>query len=155
MGHPRRRVKQRLAEWWAGLGWRWFLSWTRSRLDRCSPRPLPTWSICFSTPGPCVFYQLLYPECPLTHSKKVKSLNCVQLFATPWTVAYQAPLSMGFSRQEYWSGVPLPSPREWLPLQYSHLENSTDRGASLATVHGITKSWTWLSDFHQVTQELN
>ena len=35
---------------------------------------------------------------------------CVQLFATPWTVAYHAPLSMGFSRQEYWSGLPLPSP---------------------------------------------
>ena len=41
---------------------------------------------------------------------KVKSLVRVQLFATPWTVAHQAPLSMGFSRQEYWSGVPLPSP---------------------------------------------
>ena len=41
---------------------------------------------------------------------KVKSLSRVQLLATPWTAAYQAPLSMGFSRQEYWSGVPLPSP---------------------------------------------
>ena len=41
---------------------------------------------------------------------KVKSLSRVQLFATPWTVAYQASLSMGFSRQEYWSGVPFPSP---------------------------------------------
>ena len=41
---------------------------------------------------------------------KVKSLSCVQLLATPWTTAYQAPPSMGFSRQEYWSGVPLPSP---------------------------------------------
>ena len=40
---------------------------------------------------------------------KVKSLSHVRLFATPWTVAYQAPPSMGFSRQEYWSGVPLPS----------------------------------------------
>ena len=39
---------------------------------------------------------------------KVKSLSRVWLFATPWTVAYQAPLSMGFSRQEYWSGLPLP-----------------------------------------------
>ena len=45
---------------------------------------------------------------------KVKSLSRVQLLATPWTAAYQAPLSMGFSRQEYWSGVPLPSPREVL-----------------------------------------
>ena len=41
---------------------------------------------------------------------KVKSLSRVRLSATPWTVAYQAPPSMGFSRQEYWSGVPLPSP---------------------------------------------
>ena len=41
---------------------------------------------------------------------KVKSLSRVQLFATPWTVAHQAPLSMGFSRQEYWSGLPFPSP---------------------------------------------
>ena len=42
---------------------------------------------------------------------KVKSLSCVRPLATPWTAAYQAPPSMGFSRQEYWSGVPLPSPR--------------------------------------------
>ena len=41
-----------------------------------------------------------------------KSLSRVQLFATSWTVAYQAPLSMGFSRQEYWSGLPFPSPRD-------------------------------------------
>ena len=41
---------------------------------------------------------------------KRKSLSRVQLLATPWTAAYQAPPSMGFSRQEYWSGVPLPSP---------------------------------------------
>jgi len=41
---------------------------------------------------------------------KVKLLSRVRLLATPWTAAYQAPPSMGFSRQEYWSGVPLPSP---------------------------------------------
>ena len=41
---------------------------------------------------------------------KVKSLSRVRLFATPWTVVYQAPLSMGFSRQECWSGLPFPSP---------------------------------------------
>ena len=41
---------------------------------------------------------------------KVKSLSRVRLLATPWTAAHQAPLSMGFSRQEYWSGLPLPSP---------------------------------------------
>ena len=42
--------------------------------------------------------------------KKLKSLSRVWLFATPWTAAYQAPPSMGFSRQEYWSGLPFPSP---------------------------------------------
>ena len=41
---------------------------------------------------------------------KVKSLSCVWLSSTPWTAAYQVPPSMGFSRQEYWSKVPLPSP---------------------------------------------
>ena len=52
-----------------------------------------------------------YTQCPQPCSKvKVKSLSHVQLFATPWTVAHQTPLSMGFSRQEYWSGLPFPSP---------------------------------------------
>ena len=37
-------------------------------------------------------------------------LSCVRFFVTPWTVAHQAPLSMGFSRQDYWSGLPFPSP---------------------------------------------
>ena len=41
---------------------------------------------------------------------KVKSLSCVWLLATPWTAAYQASPSMGFSRQEHWSGLPFPSP---------------------------------------------
>ena len=41
---------------------------------------------------------------------KVKSLGRVRLFATPWTIAYQAPQSLEFSRQEYWSGLPFPSP---------------------------------------------
>ena len=41
---------------------------------------------------------------------KVKSFSCVRLFVTPWTVAYQAPWSVGFSRQEYWSGLPFPFP---------------------------------------------
>ena len=49
-----------------------------------------------------LFY--LYEECVLS------SFSCVQLLVTPWTVAHQAPPSMGFSRQEYWSGVPCPSP---------------------------------------------
>ena len=51
-----------------------------------------------------------WAECPSSVKVKVKSLSRVRLFSTPWTVAYQAPLSLGFSRQEYWSGLPLPSP---------------------------------------------
>ena len=46
---------------------------------------------------------------------KVKLLSCVRLFATTWTIAHQAPPSMGFSRQEYWSGLPFPSPGD-LPI---------------------------------------
>ena len=40
-------------------------------------------------------------------------LSCDQLFATPWTIACQVPLFMGFLRQEYWSGLPLPSPEDF------------------------------------------
>ena len=47
----------------------------------------------------------------LFYMKEVKSLSPVQLFVTPWTVVYQAPLSMEFSKQEYWSGLPFPIPR--------------------------------------------
>ena len=46
---------------------------------------------------------------PRWFQRQIKLLSHVQPFATPWTVAYLAPPSMGFSRQEYWSGVPLPS----------------------------------------------
>ena len=45
-----------------------------------------------------------------THKHTHKSLSCVRLFATPWIVVHQAPWSMGFSRHEYWSGLPFPSP---------------------------------------------
>ena len=58
--------------------------------------------------------------------KKVKLLSRVRLFATPWTVAYHAPSSIGFPRQEYWSGLPFPSPMygvwkymyKWITLLY-------------------------------------
>ena len=52
---------------------------------------------------------------------KVKSLSRVQLLATPWTTAYQAPPPMGFSRQEYWSGVPLSSLSAFGLKQYDRL----------------------------------
>ena len=44
------------------------------------------------------------------HETSMKLLSCIQLFATPWTVGILHPPSMGFSRQEYWSGLPFPSP---------------------------------------------
>ena len=55
---------------------------------------------------------------------KVKLLSRVWLLATPWTAAYQAPPSMGFSRQEYWSGFPLPSLWCFLGLGYFNIHDS-------------------------------
>ena len=55
---------------------------------------------------------------------KVKSLSRVRLLVTPWTAAYQAPPSMGFSREEYWSEVPLPSPRT-NPREYEIVRTPT------------------------------
>ena len=49
-------------------------------------------------------------SCSIKERKKVKLLSRVPLFASPWSVTYQTPQSMGFSRQEYWSGLPFPSP---------------------------------------------
>ena len=71
---------------------------------------------------------------------KVKSLSRALLLATPWTAAYQAPPSMGFSRQEYWSGVPLPSPQStlhrfiyigWSSPHLCEVQNSRERVGSL------------------------
>ena len=72
------------------------------------------WSTFFFNTGQAIstvygMWQRLIKCLPLL-KVKVKSLSHVQLFATPWTVAYQAPASMEFSRQEYWSGLPFPSP---------------------------------------------
>ena len=61
---------------------------------------------------------------------KLKSLSRILLFATPWTAAYQAPPSMGFSRQEYWSGLPFPSPGD-LPHSGTEPMSSALAGDSL------------------------
>ena len=77
---------------------------------------------------------------------KVKSLSHVQLFTTPWTVAYQAPPSLGFPRQEYWSGLPLPSPKSIRPgyiswsLRWSHCKESACNAGDLASVPGSGRS---------------
>ena len=69
---------------------------------------------------------------------KVKSLSRVQLFETPWTAAYQAPPSMGFSRQEYWSGVPLPSPSDHSQAVLSSLQLSSESlHLSLQEIFGV------------------
>ena len=53
----------------------------------------------------------------------VQLLSLVQLFGAPWTVAYQTPLSMGFSRQEYWSGLPFPTPGKIDFRKSCHMKN--------------------------------
>ena len=78
------------------------------------PKLMEYYSSCSSSQS---FYRGCFLESPwaLRHivSEWVKLLSHVRLCVTPWTVAHQAPPSMGFSRQEYWSGVPLPSPTRW------------------------------------------
>ena len=61
----------------------------------------------------------------------VKSLGRVQFFATPWAVTCQAPLSMGFSRQEYWSGLPFPSPRDLPDPEMEPAVSRTEDGAQV------------------------
>ena len=75
------------------------------------------------------------PRCSSRMKVKVKSLSRVRLSATPWTVAHQAPLSMGFSRQEYWSGLPFPSPGEssW-PRDWTQVSLIADRHFNLWVV---------------------
>ena len=97
---------------------------------------------------------------------KVKSLSCFRLFATPWTVAYQAPPSVGFSRQEYWSGLPFPSPGDLpntgiepgspalradaLPseppgkLGYTHIPSLSRRRKNSVRDKVISKKWMYL-----------
>ena len=73
------------------------------------------WSTFSSVTNPFIAPATIrYIEFSSTKLSKVKSPSRVRLFATPWTVAYQIPPSMGFSRQECWSGLPFPSPGDLL-----------------------------------------
>ena len=112
------------------------------------------------------FIDIHIPICMLSR------FSCVLFFATQWTVAHQAPLSLGSSRQEYWSGWPCPPPRElpdpgidlcllcllqavssrlWRrkghPTPVLLPRKFLDPGAWWATLHGVAKSRTRLSDF--------
>ena len=73
---------------------------------------------------------------------KGKSLSCVWLLATPWTAAYQAPPSMGFSRQEYWSGVPLPSPC-LSSVRFYQRFHSLKLNTARACARAHTHPWFW------------
>ena len=89
---------------------------------------------------------------------KVKSLSRALLLATPWTGAYQAPPPMGFSRQEYWSGVPLPSP--WMDLDIVILMKKSDRERQIS--YDIAHMWilkkktqTYLQNINRITDIKN
>ena len=69
---------------------------------------------------------------------KVKSFSRIRLLETPWTAAYQAPPSTGFSRQEYWSRVPLPSPRNYLLLLYITANSEVQTGSNGTEIRGRT-----------------
>ena len=79
-------------------------------------------------------------------------LSCVRLFATPWTAAHQVPLSMEFSRQEYWSGLPFPPPGD-LPNPGLKLMSSASlalQADSLPLSHQGSPSFTWSIDIFNV-----
>ena len=79
----------------------------------------------------------------------MKSLSRVRLFVTPWTVAYQAPPSMGFSRQEYWSRLPFPSPGDlpdpgiepWSPAFQADTLTSEPRGKNHSVMSDSATPW--------------
>ena len=75
---------------------------------------------------------------------KVKSLSRVQLLATPWTAAYQAPPSLGFSRQEQWGGLPFPSPMHKSESEVAQscptLSDPMDCSLPGSSVHGILQA---------------
>ena len=73
---------------------------------------------------------------------KVKLLSCVRRSATPWTLAYQAPLSMGFPRQEYWNGLPLPSP-VYSSIIHSSLKLVTHQMSIIRERNKFGKSIKW------------
>ena len=74
---------------------------------------------------------------------KVKSLSCVWLLATPWTAAHQAPPSMGFSKQEYWSGLPLGHKMSDTTERLTHIHISSRWAQPIAGLWKAQKHWGW------------
>ena len=79
-----------------------------NQIGRASCRERVLYKVLSVLPTHLQYYIVIISRCVV----KVKSLSHVRLFVTPWTVAYHAPPSMGFSRQEYRSGLPFPSPED-------------------------------------------
>ena len=119
---PHRRQPTRLCRPWdspgknTGVVCHFLLQCMKEKGEREVPQSCPTLSdpMDCSLPGSSV-HGIFQPRVLKWVTLLLLLLSCfsrVQLLATPWTAAYQAPPSMGFSRQEYWSGVPLPSPNQ-------------------------------------------
>ena len=95
----------------------WLYLWTPNHISR-------GWALGLENPVILMSARLVlkpgwsWNQSPMDAEGCAQSVSRVQLFATPWTVACQDPLSMGFSRQEYWSGLPFLSPKKWLHLYY-------------------------------------
>ena len=79
-------------------------------------------------------------QCMKVKSQSEVTQSCPTL-ATPWTAAYQAPPSMGFSRQKYWSGVPLPSPSVTSMLSQKYLRNYLSVKSWLSSVQSLSRVW--------------
>ena len=131
---PHRRQPTRLRHPWdspgknTGVDCHFLLQCMKVKSERDVSQSCPTLSdpMDYSLPGSSVhgiFQARVLEWGAIVHSLLLLShFSHVWLFATPWTAAYQPPPPMGFSRQEYWSGVPLPSPNPWaeLPVFYSN-----------------------------------
>ena len=118
---PQRQQPTRLPHPWdspgknTGVGCHFLLQCRKVKIESEVTQLCPTLRdpMDFSLPGSSV--HRIFQASVLEWGAIVFSIavfSCVQIFVTPWTVAHQAPLSMGFSRQEYWSAVPLPSPNK-------------------------------------------
>ena len=93
---------------------------------------------------------------------RAQSLSPVQLFVTPWTVAHQAPLSMGFLRQEYWGGLPFPSPRDPLNPEIkvptstgSSKRQDSSKKTSISALLTMAKLLTvWITKLWKILEEM-